>query len=241
MATPSIVSGATSGVDTSNTTSDSVLLPDSSFSDGQTVYIAICSDAVDPSQFGTVSRFTALYSNKQVAGAIFNATASVYRQANIQKANETFSSPNYVFTVPCNTSERQAWWVWAVDNDGGIGAQGTDQSASSSTATIPGLTTTANNSLVIGIVFGDQIVTPLGSATGYTKLGEISGTSAATVGVYYQTVATSGTVIADQTVSLGASRAWRGISFEIKATVTGGLIYPARMDGLGRFFRSLDS
>jgi hypothetical protein len=103
------------------------------------------------------------------------------------------------------------------------------------------LTTTANNSLVIGIVFGDQVATPLGSASGYTKLGEISGTSAATVGVYYQTVATSGTVISDQTLSLGASRAWRGISFEIKAVATGGLIYPARMDGLGRAFRGMDS
>ena len=240
MTAPSIY-GSNSGVDTSNTTSEGVILPDSSFVDGQTVYIAIASDAVDSSQFGTVSRFSALTGNLQVAQAIFNATARVYKQANIQKANESFSSPNYTFTVPCNTSERQAWFAFAVDGDGGIGAQGTDASASSSTATIPGLTTTANNSLVIGIVFGDQAATPLGSASGYSKLGEISGTSAATVGVYYQTVATSGTVIADQTVSLGASRAWRGISFEIKATVTGGLIYPARMDGLGRFFRSLDS
>lgn len=240
MATPSIV-GSNSGFDSANTTSVSVLLPDSQFSDGQTVYIAIASDAPDASQFTTPTRFSALYSNKQVAQAIFNATASVFKQANILKANESFSSPNYSFTVACNTSERQAWWAFAVDNDGGIGAQGTDASASSSTATIPGLTTTANNSLVIGIVFGDQVATPLGSATGYTKLGEVSGTSAATVGVYYQTVATSGTTISDQTVSLGASRAWRGISFEIKGTSSGGLIYPARMDGLGRAFRGMDS
>lgn len=240
MTAPSIY-GSNSGVDTSNTTSESVLLPDSSFVDGQTVYIAIASDAVDSSQFGTVSRFSGLTANLQVAQAIFNATARVYKQANIQKANESFSSPNYTFTVPCNTSERQAWFVFAVDGDGGIGAQGTDASASSSTATIPGLTTTANNSLVIGIVFGDQVATPLGAATGYTKLGEISGTSAATVGVYYQTVATSGTVISDQTLSLGASRAWRGISFEIKAKATGGIMRPNKMDGLGSFFRVMDN
>lgn len=240
MTAPSIY-GYITGSDSVGTNSASVIVPSTTFVDGQTVYIPIASDAPDASQFTAPSRFTALYSNKQVSQAIFNATASVFKQANILKANESFSSPNYTFTIACNTLERQAWFFIAVDNDGGIGAQGTDASASSSTATIPGLTTTANNSLVIGIVFGDQIVTPLGSATGYTKLGEISGTSAATVGVYYQTVATSGTVIADQTVSLGASRAWRGISFEIKATVTGGLIYPARMDGLGRFFRSLDN
>ena len=240
MTAPSIY-GSNSGVDTSNTTSESVILADSSFVDGQTVYIAIASDAVDSSQFGTASRFSGLTANLQVAQAIFNATARVYKQANIQKANESFSSPNYTFTVPCNTSERQAWFVFAVDGDGGIGAQGTDQSASSSTATIPGLTTTANNSLVIGIVFGDQVATPLGSASGYTKLGEISGTSAATVGVYYQTVATSGTSTGNQTVSLGASRAWRGISFEIKSAVTGGIMRPNKMDGLGQFFKGMDN
>lgn len=238
MATPSIY-GSNSGVDTVNTTSESVLLPDASFLDGQTVYIAIASDAPDPAQFGSVARFSALYSNKQVAQAIFNATASVYRQANIQKANETFSTPNYVFTVPCNTNEQQAWWVFAVANDGGIGAQGTDASASSGTATIPGLTTTADNSLVIGIIFADKNTT-LGAATGYTNVGTVAGSNAATVGLYWQNVATAGTVVSSQTVTLGTSRAWRGISFEIKGAA-GGLIYPARMDGLGRAFRGMDS
>jgi len=240
VATPTIVSGATSGFDSANTTSDSVLLPDTSFADGQTVYIAIASDAPDASQFGTVSRFTALTGNMQVAQAVFNATARVYRQANVLKANETFSTPNYVFTVPVNTSERQAWWVWAVDNDGGIGAQGTDASASSTTATVPGLTTTANNSLVIGIIFADQTTT-LTTPTGYTSVGVVSQTSAATVGLYYQTVATSGTVIADQTSTLGTSRAWRGISFEIKSAVAGVIMRSNKMYGLGQFFKGMDN
>lgn len=240
MTAPSIY-GYITGSDAVGTNSVSVVVPSSTFVDGQTVYIPIASDAPDASQFSTPSRFAALYSNKQVSQAIFNATASVFKQANILKANESFSSPNYTFTIACNTLERQAWFFIAIDNDGGIGAQGTDASASSSTATVPGLTTTANNSLVMGIVFGDQIVTPFGTPSGYTKLDEVSNTSGASVGVFYQTVATAGTVISDQTLSLGASRAWRGISFEIKALVTGGLIYPARMDGLGRFFRGLDS
>jgi len=240
MTAPTIVSGATSGFDSAGTNSDTVLLPSTSFSDGQTVYIAIASDAPDASQFGTVSRFTPLTANLQVSQSIFNATARVYKQANILKANETFNSPNYEFTVPINTLERQAWWVWAVDNDGGIGAQGTDASASSTTATIPGLTTTANNSLVIGIIFADQTTT-LTTPTGWTSVGVVSQTSAATVGLYYRSEATSGTVIADQTSTLGTSRAWRGISFEIKSATTGGIMRPNKMDGLGQFFRGMDS
>ncbi len=230
MTAPSIVSGATKGVDGANTTGTTVTTP--TYNTGDAIFVPVASDPV--SQTFSITGFSNLYAATDIPATSPTATAAL-----LYKENASSEPGSYTLNV--GTSERQAWQAFAVTNYGGIGAQGTDQSASSSTATIPGLTTTANNSLVIGIVFGDQIVTPLGSATGYTKLGEISGTSAATVGVYYQTVATSGTVIADQTVSLGASRAWRGISFEIKATVTGGLIYPARMDGLGRFFRSLDS
>ena len=65
----------------------------------------------------------------------------------------------------------------------------------------------------------DGVSTPHGTATGYTKIGEISGTSAATVSAFYQTASTAG-AISSQTVSI-ASEQWANISFAIKEVVTG--------------------
>jgi carbohydrate esterase-like sialic acid-specific acetylesterase len=219
VAAPTIVSGATSGFDTANHTTSTVLLPATSFADGDTVVIAIASDATSQT-FTAPTGFSTLYSNVDIPTTTPTATFALFYKTNIVKASETFDGTNYDFSVGLGTTERQAWWCWAVNGWGGIGNQGTNTSGSSATATIPAITTAQDNSLIIGVIATDQVSTPHGTATGYTKLGEVSGTSAASVSVHYQTVATAGT-IATQNVTI-TSEQWLGVVFEIKGTGVSG-------------------
>jgi len=217
MTAPSIVAGATKGVDGANTTGTTVTTP--SYNTGDTIFVPAASDPT--SQTFSITGFSSLTGNIDVPVSTPTGTANL-----LYKTNASSEPGSYTLSV--GTSERQAWMAFAVTNDGGLGAQGTDNSGNSSTATIPAITTTAANSLVIAVIFGDQIITPFGAATGYTKLNEVSGTSAASVAVYYQAVATAQTISA-QNVSLGAARGWRAIVFEIKAivTATGRSVFPA--------------
>lgn len=222
MATPSIVGAtATTGADGANTTTTIVTLP--TFTDGDSLYILINSDPASQvfglpyDTVGSSTGFVALYSNIDIPATTPVGTFALFYLNNATHAR-FFDGSGYSCTCPVTTTERQAWVCWAVSNDGGIGAQGTNQTGTGTTATVPGLTTSANNSLVIGIVAGDSTQTSWTDPTGYTLLATISGTSAANNAVWYQTKASAG-AISSQTSTLGTSRAWRGISFEIKATL----------------------
>ena len=217
MPAPTIVAGATSGSNAANTLSVVVALPAASFADGDTVYIAIASDQISQT-FTTPARFSALYAATDIPTVTPTATAAVFKQANIVKANETLNGANYEFTVAVGTTERQAWFVWAVNGDGGIDVQATNTSGSSATATIPAITTLTANCLVFGIVLTDQVSTPHGTATGYTKVGEVSAVSGASVSLFWQTVASAG-AIGSQNVTI-TSEQWLGLAFAIKEAVT---------------------
>lgn len=237
MSAPTIVSGNMSGVDAGNTTSTVATLAPGGVADGDTVYVLIDSDP--PSQtFTAPSGFSTIYSNVDIPSTSPTATFAGFAKSGITLGSETFDGTNYVFSVAVGTSERQAWFCFAVHGDGGIGAIATNNTGNSATATLPSITTTGANSLVVAFLATDGVSTPHGTATGYTKMGEQSGTSAPSLSVFYQTVTTAGTVIASQNVTL-TSEQWLCGVFEIKQV--GGLVYPFRMDGLGVFFRGLDN
>jgi len=228
MTAPSIVSGATKGVDGANTTGTTVTTP--TYNTGDAIFVPVASDPV--SQTFSITGFSNLYAATDIPATSPTATAAL-----LYKENASSEPGSYTLNV--GTSERQAWQAFAVTNYGGIGAQGTNNSGSSATAQIPAITTTAANSLIVAVIFADQIGTPFGAASGYTKLDEISGTSAASVAVYYQTVATPQTIAAEN-VSM-TNEQWLAVVFEIKAKVTGGLIRPNKMDGIGMAFRGMDN
>jgi len=222
MTAPAIVA-STSGFDTTNVTSSTIILP--SFTDGDSLYLLIASDAVSQTfslpqdSGGSSTGFTALYSNVAIPATSATATFAVFYLTNAQHSRFSFDGSNYSMSAPVGTSERQAWWCISVSGDGGIDSQGTTSTGNSATATIPDITTLTNNCLVIGAVLTDGVSTPHGTATGYTKIGEVSGTSAASVSAFYQTAATAGT-ITSQNVTISTEQ-WAGISFAIKEVVTG--------------------
>lgn len=222
MTAPAIVASV-SGFDTSNTTTSTVILP--SFTDGDSLYLLIASDATSqtfslPQDASASSTgFTALYSNVAIPATSQTATFAVFYLTNAQHSRFAFNGSDYTLNAPVGTSERQAWWCISVSGDGGIDSQGTTATGNSATATIPAITTLTNNALVIGAILTDQVSTPHGTATGYTKIGEVSGTSAASVSAFYQAAPTAG-AISSQTVSI-SSEQWAGISFAIKEVVTG--------------------
>lgn len=173
MTAPSIVTGATKGVDTSNTLNTTVTTP--AYNTGDAIFVACASDPV--SQTFAISGFTALYSPAGIGSPTVTATAAL-----LYKGNASGEPATYTLTVGIN--ERQADIAFAVTGYGGIGAQGTNNAGSGATATIPAITTTAPDSLVIACIFADQNATPFGDAAGYVKLDQIGGTSAASVVVW---------------------------------------------------------
>lgn len=217
MATPTLnAGGARSGADAANTTTTTALLAPSAFSDGDCIYVPIASDQTTGQTFTGWTGSSALYTVFDIPATTPTATGALFRKPNIVKASEVFDSVNYDFAITLGTSERQAWFCFSVTNDGGIGAKGTDNTGNGATATIPAITTTGTNSLIVACIFADQVATPFGAATGYAKLGEVSGASAASVAVYYQTVGSIQTVAA-QNVTM-TSEQWRAVVFEILAT-----------------------
>lgn len=209
MANPTYVASSfITGFNSSNTTSYSVTLPTNSA--GQTMYYAIASDAVSQT-FTTPSGWSVKKSNVDIPATSPTATAALfYKVSN--------GSEPATITQVVGTSERQVWALWTVDSDGGFDADGTDTTGNSATATVPAVTTTSDNCLIWSVVFTDGVSTPHGTISGYTKLGEVSQASAASLSVFYIAQGTHGTQ-ASQTVSITTEQ-WLGITFAIKPANT---------------------
>lgn len=133
----------------------------------------------------------------------------------------TGGSANAAFSL--GTSERQAGVSFAVSGAAsGVHAKGSpDQTGSSGTAVIPGLTTTVNDCLVIGVVGTDVSAGDTAPTTpsGWTLVASKYQLSGGLVCVYQRTQATAG-IISDTNVTLAVSEQWIGVSFAL-APATG--------------------
>lgn len=212
MAAPAIQTGHTKGADTSSTTTTTVTHPSTAPS-GDKVFICMGSDPSGQT-FSYDGSFTELYVDESFQSA---ASASVaYKTSGGSEAN---------YSVTLGTSERQAWIAFSVTGAGAIhGTPPASNSGSSGTATFPAITTTKNDCLLIRVVITDPSAgdtTPFGamSGSGWTKLDEIYGTSAAGVGVFYKVLATAGTE-ASGTATLNVSEQWWTATFAIEPSTT---------------------
>lgn len=201
MTLPSVNSDHVTDVQGGNSTSYVVVVP--THAQGDKIYIAITQDASGATL--TQASFTKLYNVSIGAGATF---ALFYKTAG---ASEPAS-----YTVTTDISERAVWICWSVSNDGGVHAQATNNSGSSATASVNAITTTADNCLIFSIIATDAITTPFGSMANHARLDEISFTSAASLGVYYQPASFAATYGA-ASVTLSASDGWIGVRFAVAA------------------------
>lgn len=209
---PSIQTGNITGFNTSNTTNVTVVHPSTSPAN-DLVFICMGSD-LNAQTFTYDGSFTELYIDEAFQSA---ATASV--------AYKTSGGSEADYTVTMGTTERQAWQAFSVTGGSGINASPASSSGSGGTATFPAITTTVDNCLVIRVCITDVsagLTTPFGamSGSGWTQLAEVSGTSAAAVGVWYKTITTA-TTEAATTSTLNVSEQWWTASFAIAPAATG--------------------
>jgi hypothetical protein len=218
MTPPAVNSDHVTDVQGGNSTSYVVVMP--THTQGDIIYIAIVQDGSGATL--TQASFTKLYNVSIGVGATF---ALFYKTAG---ASEPAS-----YTVTTDVSERAVWICWSVNNDGGIHAQATNASSSGTTASVNAITTTADNCLIFSIIATDGISTPMGNMAGHAKLDEISFTSAASLGVYYQAAAFAG-MYASASATLSASEGWIGVRFAVVAAaqvaVTTGRKLPSHSD-----------
>lgn len=207
--TAPVIHTATTGSDAANTTSTVAKLASANFSDGDTVYIGLVSDA-GSNTFTAPARFSTMAGTPvNVSGG--TATLVIFYQRNISKAAETLNGANYEFTVGVNTSERQSWICWAVTGDGNS-FDGIDVAAvgNSSSAASNFLSTTKTDDLIVLVVGADASAgspTPMTPAA-MTKLAEITGSSAGSIGVFYEAAPTTGTWPSNGNVTLNVSEQW---------------------------------
>lgn len=229
MTAPSIIAGFTQGSDGANTTSTSVTTPTNSA--GQRIYVAVVSDAASDTM--SITGFSTKYSDVDIVSAgtfgLFYKTSS--------------GSEPGSYTVSAGVSERRSWIAFVVDNDNGFDATASNATGTSSSAACNFATTTQANTLLINIVATDTSAgdsTPHAPAT-MTRLAQQFGTSAGAISVHYQAEATAGAWPDNANVSLNTSDQWLSVAFAIAPTVSGKVMYPARMTGLGTFFKGMDN
>lgn len=203
MAAPTVFDSNT-GFNSGSVTTVVVTLPANA--SGDVIYISMVSDA--PSQvFTAPAGYSTLYSNVATSGG--TSTAAVFYKAS------GGSEPSTV-NVTVATSERQAWVAFTVRNDGGVNAQGTNATGSSGTATIPAVTTTLNDCLLIGIVAVDGSGQVISGWSAYSLVQNASpAASGGAIAVFSTTLATAGTQAAEATIALDAPEQWLGLSFAI--------------------------
>ena len=126
------------------------------------------------------------------------------------------------YTITSTVAERSAALAFAVRNQASIHVHGTPQSntsASSTTATVPGFTTTVTGTMRISMIFSNQGVNTVSTLTGHTQLGTVSQGSGGTVNVQYKELPTA-TTESNLNATLGSGGAWVGISFAVAPTQT---------------------
>jgi hypothetical protein len=205
---PTIVAGHTTAVDASNESNHVINTP--THSSGNKIYIAAAVDFAGssmgaPAGFAPVSGYENVAIGTTILFSLWSKTAG--------------GSEGASYTWTSSVAERSGTIAWAVADDGGIHATGTPATGSSGTATVPAVTTSVTNCLRISLVFGDNDISPFGDAAGHTNLAGVGVASGASVNVQYKALPSSGTD-GSQTVSLGASDDWEGITIAIGPTGT---------------------
>lgn len=177
------------------------------YDEGDVLFIAIVSDAAGQ-VFTEPPGFTILYSDMPIPASSPSATFALFYKVGVP--SEPLSYP-----VSVNTSEKQTWIAFTVRGFKTIiHAQGTTATGSSGTATIPAITTTQSDCLLIGIVGSDGTPSvPYGASSTYTKVVESTATSGGGVALYKSNQPNAGTRAADS-VTL-ATEQWIGVSFAI--------------------------
>lgn len=182
--------------------------------EGDVIYIAFAID--EASTTLTCSGFDAIYNNVDIVSA---STFGLFRK--VAGASEPAT-----YTVVSGASERGVGIAISVRGDTGVDAQGSNQTGTTSPATVPAVTSTVNNTLRISVVATDGQSTPHGTASGHTKLAELDALSATSLSLHYKTLATAGEDAA-QTVTLTTAEQWLGITFaiapEADTSITGDL------------------
>lgn len=214
MTLPSYVANTT-GFSTGNSTTRTVTLPENVADDY--LFVAMVDDA-GLQTFTIPSGWTRLYDTLDVHNTTSATFLTIYKKSG---GNEGAS-----IVITTTKSEKAAWVAFSirgVHQSSPIHVSGTTGTGSSSSASIPTLTTTDNDSLVVGIVGTDTITTPHNGAAGYTRLEQVGEKSAGSLSIWYQNKATAG-VVSAATVTLDESQQWIGASFALAPLPPGATI-----------------
>jgi len=195
--------GYTTFADAGNLTSHVINTP--THSAGDVIYLFAAIDGVStmtpPSGFAAVTNINAA----DIASA---ATTSLWTKT------ATGSEPS-TYTWTSGTSERAVQIAWSQSGDGGVDVSATANTGSGTAVICPAATTTVANTLILRLVASDALTDPITTGSGYTKLAELSFTSAATASVQYITQAAIGTTgTLGLTLTIGDD--WKAFTVAIK-------------------------
>lgn len=129
------------------------------------------------------------------------------------------------YTINNTVSERAVAFAFAVRDDNGINATGTNQAGTGTSATLPAVTSTEDNCLRISILTSNKDATPVSTGSGLTLLGTVGVSSGGTLSVQYKSLGAAGTDAA-VTVTI-TSQAWLGHTIAIAPVAANVLVAPA--------------
>jgi hypothetical protein len=208
MAAPTVVTGFTASSGASSTTC-AVTTP--THAAGDVIYIGVVQDAT--ATFTEPSGFSVLYADITLSGFGGETMAVYYKTAG--------SSEPADYTVTSDATERWVFIAFAVNGDGGIDVSGTPNTGSGASATVPSITTTVNDCLIVVLVGTDGISTPHSTITDYTFIGETSFSSGGSISAQHKVLATAGTE-SGNAVSI-TSEQWGAVAWAIAPVAGGGI------------------
>jgi subtilisin-like proprotein convertase family protein len=209
--------GQTTSTTTSSVTNHVIDTP--AHSTGDVIYLFA---AIDGSCTMTPpSGFTAV-PNMSSASVVSAATTSLWRKT------ATASEPS-TYTWTSSVAERSVQIAWSQSGDGGVDVSATANTGTGTTATCPAVTTTVANTLILRLVATDEISNPISTGSGYTKIAELSYTSAATASVQYRTQAAIGST-GTLALTLSVSEQWAAFTVAIKPVVLPAATWAANED-----------
>jgi hypothetical protein len=205
-APPSIVVGWTKSTLIVNATTVTVTAPATVA--GDVIYIAVVQDAL-----GTITcpGFTALYT-VSLTGFGGERFAVLYKTAS--------ASEPATYTLTSTLLERWVWLAFAVRNHGGHEATSTPTTGSSASATVPSVTSTSNNALILVVVGTDNISLPHGIISGYTEIDSAEIASGGALSAQYKLKATAGVESGNAVPIL--TEQWGAVSWVVAPIATSG-------------------
>lgn len=221
MTIPSVVAGHTTRQDASATTSRTITTP--THLSGDTILIVLTMSS-STSAAATITDFNVLYDAAVLSGgAIF----AFYKKAG--------GSEPASYTISTNSVVISAIAV-AIRNFGGIHAQGTNATGSSSTATAPAITTRRADCLRISLIATDDSpgITTVATLSGHSLLATVTGSGKPTISFQHKNLA-SATTDGSATAALSGTETWTGITFAVAETAE------ARTTKVGSYLEVLDN